>query len=458
MRYRVLACDYDGTIATDGRVDAITVAALARFRESGRKLLLVTGRELDELLGILAEIWLFDWVVAENGALLYRPETKQTKLLGPSPSAAFADALKEQGVGPISVGRVIVATWEPHETTVLKTIRDMGLELQVIFNKGAVMILPTGLTKATGLVMALRELGLTVHEAVGVGDAENDHSFLSICECSAAVANALPAVKGRADVVTHRDHGAGVTELIDRILRDDLADVAHKLVRHDLLLGFRDDGSEVRLPAFGPSAAIIGPGGSGKTIVVGRFLEALLARHYQFCILDPAGNRDGMKGTTTVGSNQAQPSLDDVLQLLADDRHNAVVNLVAVPTTERPNFVASLLSRLQEMRAGAGRPHWVVIEEASQLLPEPAEPGHGFPGAINRTLLVSSHVEQVAKRALSTVGSVLALGADAESSLGLFCKAVGEKAPVMYEILQPGLGLLWDRQGDHPPMRLRIHA
>src|SRR5262249_21878129 len=39
----VLACDYDGTIADDGRVTRDTAAVLARVRESGRKLFLVTG-------------------------------------------------------------------------------------------------------------------------------------------------------------------------------------------------------------------------------------------------------------------------------------------------------------------------------------------------------------------------------------------------------------------------------
>ena len=46
MHYLALASDYDGTLATDGRVDNATIAALERLRDSGRRLLLVTGREL----------------------------------------------------------------------------------------------------------------------------------------------------------------------------------------------------------------------------------------------------------------------------------------------------------------------------------------------------------------------------------------------------------------------------
>ncbi|MEU3164376.1 RNA-guided endonuclease TnpB family protein [Streptosporangium sp. NPDC006930] len=127
---------------------------------------------------------------------------------------------------PLRVGSAIVATTEPHAETVLDTIRELGLEMQVIFNKGAVMVLPSGINKATGLTAALAELEMSAHSTIGVGDAENDHAFLPACECAVAVANALPAVKERCDLVTEGEHGAGVVELIDRILENDLADLA----------------------------------------------------------------------------------------------------------------------------------------------------------------------------------------------------------------------------------------
>jgi hydroxymethylpyrimidine pyrophosphatase-like HAD family hydrolase len=223
MRYLALATDYDGTLATHGHVDEPTISGLERFLASGRKLILVTGRELNELLSVFPRIELFDRVVAENGALIYRPADRSERVLAEKPPPAFVEALKARGVGPISVGRVIVATWEPHEKAALEVIHAMGLELQVIFNKGAVMILPTGVNKATGLGAALQELGLTPPCVVGVGDAENDHAFLAVCGLSAAVSNALPALKERADIVTEADHGAGVVELIDGVLADDLA-------------------------------------------------------------------------------------------------------------------------------------------------------------------------------------------------------------------------------------------
>jgi phosphoglycolate phosphatase (TIGR01487 family) len=215
--YEVLAADYDGTLAHHGVVHPKTIAAIMRLRASGKKLVLVTGRELDELKRIFSNIGLCDLVVAENGALLYWPGTGKIKLLGEAAPSAFAEKLKAKGV-PVAVGRVIVATVEPHEVAVLRTIKEMGLELEMIFNKGSVMILPTGVNKATGLREGLSRMGLSTRYTIGVGDAENDHAFLRICGCGIAVANALPTLKERADFITQRPHGEGVTELIDQLL------------------------------------------------------------------------------------------------------------------------------------------------------------------------------------------------------------------------------------------------
>jgi hypothetical protein len=226
MHYLALATDYDGTLASDGRVNEETLAALDHLRDSGRKLILVTGRHLDDLLNVFPEINLCEWVVVENGALLYRPATREEKPLGAPPPEEFVKALQQRGVDPLAVGRVIVATWHPHENTVLDVIRDLGLEYQVIFNKGAVMVLPSGVNKASGLSAVLKELGLSPHNTVAIGDAENDHAFLDFCGCGVAVANALPMLKERADFVTKGDRGAGVVELIDKLIASDLAELA----------------------------------------------------------------------------------------------------------------------------------------------------------------------------------------------------------------------------------------
>jgi hypothetical protein len=225
MKYRALACDYDGTLAHDGAVTQSTVAAVDRFRESGRHLFMVTGRELPELKQVCPILDRFEWVVAENGALLHRPATDATRLLCEPASVSLIELLRRFGVKPLSVGQAIIATVEPNEIIVLEEIKRLGLELQVIFNKGSVMVLPSGVNKATGLAALLKEAAISAQEVVGVGDAENDHAFLECCGIGVAVANALPMLKERADFVTNGARGDGVAELIDRMLANDLADV-----------------------------------------------------------------------------------------------------------------------------------------------------------------------------------------------------------------------------------------
>src|SRR5688572_24925486 len=278
MRHLALATDYDGTLAQHGRVDAATLASLERLAASGRKLILVTGRELPDLERVFPELHRFDKVVAENGALLYTPATRKARALAEAPPAAFISELELRGVKPLSVGASIVATWHPMENLVLRTIRDLGLELQVIFNKGAVMVLPAGVNKASGLAVALEELGLSPHNVVAIGDAENDHALLQAVHVSVAVANAVPMLKAAADIVTRADHGAGVAELIDALVQSDLSDLQPQDARRTLLLGVGEDETEVRIPALGRTMLVAGTSGSGKSTLTTSLLEQLRAR------------------------------------------------------------------------------------------------------------------------------------------------------------------------------------
>jgi len=217
-RYQLLATDYDDTLATAGRIAPEVVDGLRRLRDAGRRVVLVTGRELDDLLKVCPEIGLFERVVAENGAVLYRPSSRETILLADPPPRAFCELLRRKSV-PFSAGRVIVGTHVPYEEQVLEAIRKLGLELQVIFNKGAVMVLPSGTNKATGLQSALDELRVSAARVVAVGDAENDHALLRTCGCGVAVANAIASLKKEADLVTKARNGRGVLEVIEELLK-----------------------------------------------------------------------------------------------------------------------------------------------------------------------------------------------------------------------------------------------
>jgi hydroxymethylpyrimidine pyrophosphatase-like HAD family hydrolase len=218
MRFKAVATDYDGTLARDGRVDKLTLETLARVQKSGRKLLLITGRELESLRNVFPEMGLFDLIVAENGALLYYPSTGKERALGKVPPAAFVEMLGRAGANPLSVGRCVVATVVPHEAAVYRAIRELSLDLQIIFNRESVMVLPAGIDKGTGLRAALAELRLPSASIVGLGDAENDFAFLSLCGFSVAVANAIPSLKEQVHLVTSGADGAGVVEVLEKLL------------------------------------------------------------------------------------------------------------------------------------------------------------------------------------------------------------------------------------------------
>lgn len=361
MRYRALACDYDGTLAEHGQVEEGAVAALERLRASGRRLVLVTGRELDHLHMAFAHSNLFDAVVAENGAVLYLPDTGAERLLGEPPPERFVASLRERGVLPLSVGRAIVSTWRPNEAEVMAAIRDLGLELQLVFNKGAVMVLPPGVNKASGLRAALHELGLSPRNVVGVGDAENDHAFLALCECAVAVRNALPTLRERADLVTAADHGAGVAELAARLLETDLREEAPRLRRLDVALG--GEGAP-RLHPYGQSLLVTG---AGAARALRGPLSALGARGYQLCVVDPRGECAGPEDAVVLGDGERPPGTGEVLSLLRHPELSAVTDLRALPETERAAFAARLLPKLFALRAATGRPHFVVIGDADAL-------------------------------------------------------------------------------------------
>lgn len=457
MRYHALACDYDGTIAWDGHVDERTIENLEEVRKSGRKLILVTGRELDDLIPIFPRLDIFDRVVVENGAVLYRPETREERLLAERPPDEFSRELIRRGAERVSVGRVIVATWVPHETTAVEVIRELGLELQVIFNKGAVMILPSGVNKATGLTAALRDLGLSPHNVVGVGDAENDHAFLSLCECSVAVSNALDTLKQRVDWVTAEGHGDGAVELAQALIATDLSHLENRL-HHRLSVGKRSDGSDVVINPYGMNVLIAGTSGGGKSTLASGFIERLEERKYQYIIVDPEGDYSTLEGAIVLGDKQSPPSISEVIDVLTKPEEDASVNLTGVPLKERPKFLGTLLPRIQELRARTGRPHWIVIDEAHHVLPQSWESaGLTVSQRMYGVMLVTLEPDRVSPAILSTVDVVIAIGENPGETFRIFSQTVGQTPPALGPMtLKPGEAAAWFCRASEPPFLFEI--
>jgi phosphoglycolate phosphatase (TIGR01487 family) len=429
MRYLALASDYDGTLAQDGVVSDATVRAIERLLHSGRRFILVTGRELRDLRAVFPNLDLCQRVVAENGAVIYDPATRDMRVLASPPPQSFIDDLRRRGVESISVGDVIVATWRPYEKEVVEAIRDSGLELQVVFNKEAVMVLPSGINKMTGLRVGLQELGLSAHNVVAVGDAENDHAFIESCECAVAVGNAIPALKEKADFITQGERGQGVTELIEKIISSDLIDLSTSLRGTPVLLG-KDTEGTVSAPLFGASILVCGQSGSGKSTLVTGLVERIMDKDYQICLIDPEGDYESLPGLRTVGDEKQAPALKHLREALQPPETQVIVNLLSVPAADRPDYFASLVAEIQELRLRTGRPHWLIIDEAHHVLPSSWAPSSPeLARQLSSTILITVHPGHVSPAALSGINIVVVLGSEPQIMLDEFAKAIEREPP-----------------------------
>src|SRR6185437_2081122 len=453
MRYVAIATDYDNTLAVDGRVERKTIAALERLIQSGRKIILVTGRLLPDLLDIFPEIGLCERVVADNGGLLYRPSTREQTILAPPIPAAFIDELRRRHVPELSFGGSIVGTVRPHEV-----IRDLGLELQVIFNRDAVMVVPSGINKASGLVAALREMGLSPRNVVAIGDAENDHTLLNQCEYAVAVAIAVPTLKEIADWVTVGGAGQGVAEVIDELVAHDLCVSPFNVSRRNVLIGVRETGEELSIPATGLNLLLAGSSGSGKSTLATGVLERVSEQGYQFCIIDPEGDYEGLAGAVMFGTPQRGPGMTEILTALESPSTNLVVNLVGLPLQDRPAFFLALLPALQERRAKSGRPHCILVDETHHLLPRDWQPVQAVLAKdLTGMMYVTVHPDHVAKSVLHTVDAMVALGDDPAGTIAGFCGMLGLPVPRMRpRTLAHGEAVFWDRRSTELPCTLRI--
>jgi hydroxymethylpyrimidine pyrophosphatase-like HAD family hydrolase len=449
MRYNAIALDYDGTIAHDGEVPPHVLDGLARLKASGRKLVLVTGRELDELLGIFPGIALFDRVVAENGALLYRPHDASRKELGDAPPDALVQALKASGM-PLSVGESIVATIRPHETVVLEVIAALGLEHQVIFNKGAVMILPPGVNKASGLKVALAELGLSPRNVVACGDGENDHALLDLAEYSVATANAVSNLKAAADWVTTATHGEGILEVVADMIETDLATLVPRRRRRALCIGKDREGQEVVIPSRRASILITGDGRT--TTAIGTALLGRLAKAgYQSCVLDTRGDYVGFRDAVVFGTLDNPPAVKEVLTALEKPDVQAVVCLAAVAPEERHRFVERLLVPLRELRVDTGRPHWILVDEAHDLLPASAQADDAPATGAENTIYSTDDPSVLSPGILAAVDGIVACGDAAPETLEAFAEAVSWSLPALPgQRPREGQAFIWLRKSERP--------
>ena len=451
MQLAAFAFDYDGTLAHDGCVSPATVEALGRLKAAGPRLLLISGRELPELQRVFPHYALFDAIVAENGGLLFQPGLHQERVLGSAPPEALVRALQRRQVQPLSIGRSILATCQPHEAELLAAIRECGVEWQIIFNKGAVMCLPPGVNKASGLRAALATLQLSALNVLAVGDAENDHAMLQACGYRVAVANAIDTLRHEADIVTRAAHGEGVVELIERFLSDPPRAVTAAVRRHDTAIGRDADGREAVLPPD-TTVLIAGSSGGGKSRLAKLLIERFMAHGFQLCIIDPEGDYEGVPGVTALGDEKTAPGLPQAEGLLREPLNHLALNLLGVDLTVRPRYLASIAAMVESLRVRWARPHWLLIDEAHHTIPAATQAALlAAPRQLPGTVLISSRPEALARHALETVQILISLGAQAPEAIESFCRVLQIPTPMLpARAPQSGEALYWDRGAEAP--------
>jgi hydroxymethylpyrimidine pyrophosphatase-like HAD family hydrolase len=379
--FRAVALDLDGTLTDNDRLSDTAMAAIRASRED-LKMILVTGRIFDDLDAAFPGLWPeFDAVVAENGAVLHT--RSDMRLLASPVESAVQQALVSRGVAA-RAGRVLLAVAGDDAAAAVEVIAELGLDHQVVHNRGAAMIVPAGVTKGTGLLAALDELGLSPHNTIAAGDAENDLALLHAAEVGGAVANAVPSLAAQADLQLRSRDGAGIAELLD----SPLLTGRKRLCPHRrwLQIGTYDSGDPVLVPGSQGSVLITGDTGRGKSYLAGLLAERWIDAGYAVLIIDPEGDHVGLAqrpGVHLVDAAAHLPGPTDLLAIARPGRASLVLDLSGLPEQAKTRYLRRLPAAVAAERAEHGVPHWVITDEAHLAVPDgpaPSGPGLAEPG------------------------------------------------------------------------------
>jgi hydroxymethylpyrimidine pyrophosphatase-like HAD family hydrolase len=371
MKFGVLALDYDGTIARDGVLDPEVRSAIAEVRKRGIAVIIVTGRILAELEQVAGDLHFVDAVVGENGAVMWFANG-HTRQLAHATSTQFLQELKRRGL-EFKAGRCVVELEAAAAPQVLAVIRELELPLVLLFNRGRLMVLPQAVSKGAGLREALATLRLSVHNAIGIGDAENDHDLLATCELGVAVSWGSVLLQKSADEILQGDGPSAVAGYIRRAAKS-LRLPPEKIGQHRLSLGTAEDGRELTLAVRGLNTVIAGDPRSGKSWVAGLMCEQLILQGYSVCVIDPEGDYrtlETLPGVVVFGGEDPPPELPDLARVLRHPDMSVVIDLSHAPYREKMNYMKSLLPMLAAIRRNTGLPHRIVIDEAHYFLHEP---------------------------------------------------------------------------------------
>jgi hydroxymethylpyrimidine pyrophosphatase-like HAD family hydrolase len=369
MKPSVLALDYDGTIATDRGIDRDVRDAVAAARTRGITVLLVTGRILSELRRVAGDLHFVDGVVAENGAVVHFPDSDHTSVLAPRVSQSLVRGLDADGITG-QAGECLIDANAADGHRLLAVIRQLELPYVLVFNRGRVMVLPQGVSKATGLQVALEMLRLSPRNAVAIGDAENDHELLRLAELGAAVGWGSGVLQAAADVVVPGEHPRDIARYIRSILTSDRMPLPARARRH-LRLGHLEDGREFSLAVKGRNVLVAGDAKSGKSWIAGLLCEQLILHGYCVCVLDPEGDYrslEALPGVTVLGGEDPPPTPRELLRALRYPDRSVVIDLSRLPQDEKIAYIRAALPAINQMRRRTGLPHRIVLDEAHYFL------------------------------------------------------------------------------------------
>jgi hydroxymethylpyrimidine pyrophosphatase-like HAD family hydrolase len=372
MKFLVLAVDFDGTIAHGDVLDDDARRAFGELRAQGIAIVLATGRILDDLRRVAGDLHFADAVVAENGAVVHFPDSGYSRALGDPPPPQFVDALRADGIRA-DVGRVVVEAGAADALRVLAVIRRLELPLVIAFNRGRLMVLPQTISKATGVREVLTILRLSPHNAVAIGDAENDHELLRLCEVGVAVEWGSEPLRRAADYVLPGDGPAAVAPYLRALANRQRVPVPLH-TRRQLLLGHTDDGRAMSLAVRGRNVLVAGDPKSGKSWVTGLLCEQLILHGYGVCVLDPEGDYvslESLPGVTVLGGAEPLPKPRDLLRAVRHADTSVVLDLSHAAHADKVAYMRSTLRALAALRRHTGLPHRVVIDEAHYFLHDP---------------------------------------------------------------------------------------
>jgi hypothetical protein len=330
----------------------------------------VTGRILSDLKRVAGDLQFVDAVVAENGAVLAFP-SGHSWLIGRPPLPVFLDELRRRAIDFAS-GQCIVETDATLAPRILAVIRELELPLVLLFNRGRLMVLPQAISKATGLRQALTALRLSAHNAIAIGDAENDHDLLAACEIGVAVGWGSPALQKSAEEVIRGDGPSAVAPYIRQAVKS-VRLPPDRIGRDKIIVGVTESGEPLGFAIRGRNLLIVGDPRSGKSWATGLFCEQLMLHDYCTCVIDAEGDYEQLEALPRVltwGGDDPLPSLPDLARMLRHPDMSVVINLSHVQYQEKVNYLKALLPMLASLRRSTGLPHRIVVDEAHYFLNE----------------------------------------------------------------------------------------